>query len=295
MTARRRLARASVTAAAALSLVLGLTAVTTTTAAWTDSTNFRGSAAAGTWGTEEPTGPLEPGPDTILSDTVWTITDPNQEYCFETTVSTTSTTPVRWSVLAHLDQAPFWGASAWQLFYRTSSQGPIQASATDAGAGLAAVRGPWSAANSWNAQWNNGMITAGTSLRIRMCNAQPAVAPVADASWYSVTTTPGTQWDARRACVNVTVTGNRDAAAYPFFYGWTGTLDLTGVKQFITANGGRVNNLELQPWPSSGFQFDLSPATTSPVADVYTITSGRMTALQGSAPRSIVACVNGNG
>lgn len=283
---RRRIAAALASVGAGL---LALTAVVPTTAAWTDSVHVSAESSSSTWAAPPVNNPgdvVSPGDSTTLEDVAWTSPpNPNSQVCTTISVRGQSATPAPWSVTLNLAGAPFFGASF--LYYTGATQVAFQyspGSATVTGVGTGSP---------WNPSYSNSTLTSAQTLTFTICG-QPAGAPtVQDASWRSVSQVMQGTWTPTLACVAMTVTGTVDPVAYPFFFGWQANLDLTGAKQHIVNSGRTVNYVSWNPAPSGGYQFSTDPAATNPVADVYAITSGTMTALRGTSSQTITACVYG--
>ncbi|BDV32067.1 hypothetical protein [Microbacterium terricola] len=275
------LARAAAGAAAAVAVLLAAGSVTSTSAAWTDSVHVAAATDVGTWADQEPdmNGPFEPGePSTVIGQASWTMPATNTSgYCAALTITTTSPTPIPWSMIIHLDEAPYWGA-AGMIWGQDVEVTPVSGDPTRA---VVTGRYPYET------------IAAGTVLTTSICNANAVAPPVGDPDWYTVTTAVKGTWTATRACIDITVTGRRDLAEYPYFFGWTTTVDLSAAKAAMTAAGGHVNHVDWSPAPSGGYAFTVDPSSNSPVADRYTLTSGTITALRGTQSQTITVCVNG--
>lgn len=229
---------------------------------------------------------VSPGDNTTQEDVTWTSpANPASQVCTTISVRGQSATPAPWSVTLNLSGAPFYGASF--LYYTGSTQVSFQHAP-----GSATVTGVGSG-SPWNSSWSNSTLTSAQTLTFTVCG-YPAGAPsVQDDSWRSVSQSMQGTWTPTLACVAVTVTGTVDPAVNPFFFGWQANIDLTGAKQHIVDSGRTVNYVSWDPWPSGGYQFTHDPASSNPIADVYSITSGTMTAVRAGSSQTIVACVHG--
>ncbi|MDF2918411.1 MAG: hypothetical protein K0S70_2628, partial [Microbacterium sp.] len=165
-------------AAALCAIVLSASVAQTTSAAWTDDVVAAADASAGRWQVQTAPTPFEAGESgTTLGSPSWRFGSGNTAgFCGTVTVSSTSPTPAPWSIVIHLDQAPYWGASPAQLWVE-GGLGTI--SASPAGASRAVVRG--------SAATSSVAISAQTPLTLSICTGTGRPAPVGDPSWYSVT------------------------------------------------------------------------------------------------------------
>lgn len=283
-----RRAVTAVTAALVGLLALAGTLVPTT-AQWSDQVHALADANAGTWTSPSDSGPLEPGTNTVLGPVTWTIPSASNsgQYCFTATVSGAGTAQP-WSVIVHLDQAPFWGTAASDFYY----QGPVQVIVQPIDATTARIVGVGTG-DRWHPDYSNSRLTSSQSVTFTLCDGHPNPAPPADPSWYTTTTTVPTAWQPTLACVQVQVSATHDDPDLPFWFGWTTTINLAAAKQHILDSGRTVNYLQWTPDPESGHLFSHSPAATNPVADSYTLTSGQIGSIRRGQPVTITACVHG--
>lgn len=279
---RRRAAAALASAAA---LVLGLGVPTATTAAWTDQVLAQADASAGTWAPPpSSTRPVGGGEDTTrLSDADWGLPDAivQNNLCVAVKVASTSSTPAPWSIRLYLDEAPLWGEIPTHFWSPGAASPTASAVQVDAGgARFIALRFPSPALLSVDSPPTRVSFCAGGRL---------GTPPVADPSWFTVAQKPTGTWTAQEACVALTATGRVDPIAHPFFFGWAGTLDLSGAIAEMRRLGGHPGFVSFRNVDTS--QFTATPALTA-ASPVTTITSGHDTALVGSMSVTITACVS---
>ena len=228
--------------------------------------------------------------DTVMQDIDWQIPNsPNGQFCTTTTLTGATASPKAWQLLIRLDKAPYYGATASQVFYRGNSQVTISPVAGDPT--LARVTGVSNPGNPWNSSWNNALLDSSKTLTITLCDSSPQAPKAGDTSWYAATTAKGTQ-NASQACVVLTVTPKVDEDDNPFYFGWQASVDLRAAKSYLTGLGKTINYVSWSPDSGGGYQFALSPTATNPVADTYTLTSGMMSAIKAGDPTTITACVN---
>jgi ribosomal protein L31 len=98
-------------------------------------------------------------------------------------------------------------------------------------------------------------------------------------------------------CRTATITGTTDAADYPFYYGWSTTVDPAElVSAFRELRGVDAQYFSVVPDPSGGEQMTLDGATSNRIrldgsSRAHTVTSGWQTALQGRGVYTFSACV----
>lgn len=280
-----------------LALGIGATASSTTTAAWTDPAHFTTAASAGYWGST--TNPSDvvmvPGNEyTEITGTQWNVAAApgNLDFCVTITITGTQPDPQQWELRADMSLPPFNGMTGTSgMYYGGSTQVAFSNPADDPS--TLVIRGVGSG-DPWNANWNNSLLTDQQTLQVTICVSYAPVPAAGDHSWYQTQQAPSGTWTDTLACVRLDATGLvTDLEANPFYFGWTANLDLTAAKAHITAAGKTLNYVSWSPSPSSGYQFTISPTTTSPPQDSYIIDSGRMTALRGTNTTGIIACVHG--
>lgn len=261
-------------------LVVAASTVLPTASAWTDEVVAQTTVAAGQWVRSAPPHPFHPGEATTKITAVdWTFTSTGSAgFCAAVSVSTDSTVPVPWSVGVDLDAAPYWGASASSLWIEGGT-----ASITTVAHG-ARIAGP-------------NAIVAGWPILVRVCTGDGHRPPVADSSWFHVTSATVGTWTRTQACVQTTVAGDVDEASYPYFYGWAGSVDMSAAIESVRAAGGTPTHISWTPDSGSGYQYDLSAHPSArygntAVADVFDISSGVGAALRGRGTYTVTACVN---
>lgn len=227
---------------------------------------------------------------TSMQSISWQIpANANSQFCVTTVLTGSSTTPAAWSLLVDLDKPPFYGTTANRIYYQGSAQ--VQIAALPGDPTMARITGSSSPGNPWNAAWNNALLDSSKTLTVTLCDSSPEVPTLGDPSWYTTQVSQGTR-TATMACTTIVATATTTAADNPFFFGWRGTIDLTAAKQYLVNTGRTLNYVAWNPSTSNGFQFTTSPTATSPVADSYQITSGRMTAIKAGTSTTITACVH---
>jgi hypothetical protein len=239
-----------------------------TSAAWADPAVVVAQLNAGSWST----GPVNPGDgSTVLTDIEWTLVTNNPvQVCFVATVSTTSTTPVPWSLRMDLTQAPFNGVTsgfgiddvagngyAWKLgvTYDTAAM-------TATVAGKTGVNQPLTT------------ITSATTLRFKVCHY--GLPPgVQTPSAYTVAYANSPAWTPTRACVTATVTGNGSSR---FYVGWTAVLDMAAARASLahfsgwsspTGNLGQLTRTDLG---GDRFRFESETAASIAGTQTYVLT-----------------------
>lgn len=223
------------TGTAALTGATTVVPVTTfTTAAVTQvRASIAGWAIAALWnappsGPVTPTNPDTPNqPGTFMASITWTLVTNNPvQACFDVNVTTSSTTPVTWSLDVNLTKAPFNGVDA-KRFTLTGTDG-WRYQTTAAAPGLMRITGKASA--------GTATVVAGQHYTVGVCHYQ-LPDPVQTPGAYTVTHTP-TTWTDTRACVATTVTGN---GTEPFYFAWTTPVDMTAAAARLTGAGRRVD------------------------------------------------------
>lgn len=191
----------------------------------------------GTWGVatrwsapvSAPSGPVTAGANTVLDALTWPVVQGGgTQLCFEARVTTTSATPVAWSIDMHVDQRPFNGEGRASAYSINRSDLSTFTTASAVGGTLTIIGNP-------NAdQWNTvARIKAGQYVTVDVCDWS-APAPVYDpALTYTVTTAQPTG-SVEYACVRstVSVTGSPQ-----FYAGWRADVDLGPLFAKITADG----------------------------------------------------------
>ena len=261
-------------------LMLGAGTVAPTSAAWQDRVHAMSAAAsASSWDTPRPPtqyGPFSAGDDTaLLAPPQWSLPETNGgTICATLTVTTTSDEPAPWSVVISVDQAPYWGLRADSFWGSDVTFTPMPGDDTRV------------------VMSGTSPLPPGQTLTVTVCTWTDNAPPPAEADWYSVTTSPVPGATATRVCVDTTVTGRKDVAEYPFSFGWQATVDLSAARAQMTAAGGSADYVEWSPHPGDGYWFTAEASPTTP--DVYSLTSGKMTALRGTQSVSITACLVGH-
>jgi hypothetical protein len=191
---------------------------------WTITSAWR-TAPSGPVYPTNPDTPTTPG--TFMASLTWTLVTNNPvQACFDVDVTTSSTTPVEWSLDVDLTQAPFNGVSPAR-FVLTGNDG-WRYRTVDAGAGLMQITG--------RAETGTATVVAGQAHKVGVCHwglPDPVQTPGA----YTVTHTRG-QWTATRACVDTTVTGNGTS---PFYFAWTTQVDMSDAVAHLTGAGNPVS------------------------------------------------------
>ncbi|GAA2518534.1 SipW-dependent-type signal peptide-containing protein [Rarobacter incanus] len=282
--------------AAIVAVVVG---VRTTSAAWNDQAHFAAPVTAGTWDTIRAADVMQPGnSNTQTGPGAWTVPaapESSHEGCVQFNVTGTSATPEVWEVHADLTKPPFAGMSGSGGFY---NPGPVQTTiGTLPGDSTTLVlRGVSNGGSTWNAEYNNKYLTSSQTINVKICSSSLPVPAQGNSNWTTIAVTHGT-WTDTQACLVVTVTGTvTDTDANPFYFGWTYALDMTPAKQRITGAGKTVNYVGWVPSVGDGgndWSIGLAPAHNNPVANTYTVTSKRTTAVRGTGTVTVTACVYG--
>lgn len=235
---------------------------------------------AASWVPPVSTSPVYPAPDGTAFDTAvtWDLKNATsgQQACFTIRVTTTSTTPIVWSAYVDTAQAPFNGARAgysvqgsdgwkFQLTPDTPTPGIIRIS------GRTDVWQPYDT------------VVAGQVRVVEVCNYSLPGAAVTPSA-YTVTTSQGA-WNAQRACVVTTVTGNGTS---PFYVGWQTPVDMTAAVQRIRSGGGTPG-----AWRYGGDEWKVErlavPSLTGPF--VFDVRSRTASNLLGTQSFTFETCV----
>ena len=299
-----------------LSSAVGTFSNSTSTAAWTDRARFTASATTGKWKTEPPSDPQHPSEvvvaagntNTKLLSTGWKVFGPknNNSFCATMSITGAQSEPQPWELRADMTKPPFNGMSGTSdVMYGLWVDGTQYGGRVQVGFSNPAgdsrtlmIRGVTAGdpKSPWDPDWNNALLTDQRNLEVVVCVSGAPTPAAGDPSWYKVSQSASGTWTGTRACVRLQVAGRvADEKANPFYFGWSGQLDLTAAKAHIRDAGHTVrNDLEWDPWPSGGYQFSTTPETFNPLADSYRIDSGRMTAIRGTETTSIQACLIGD-
>jgi len=232
---------------------------TGTGAAWV---MLDGWPVAATWTrpASSPTGPITPGtPTTVISSQDWTYTDGySLGTCTVVTVTTTSATPVAWSVAVDLAAAPFNGPG--NVWLEGANNGRFALTRTGNRATVTGVAGDWA---------GSATVRAGTSLTFTLCGrdyGNPTPVPGA----YTVETSQGT-WTPTRACTNFTIRGT---GISQFWSGWT--VDLPMSSAFALTGGSRTelspNNVSLTLTPLGAQTYRVTSSAPASVRGTQTFT-----------------------
>ncbi len=178
---------------------------------------------------DAPAAPVTAGADTVIDSLTWpTIQGGGTQLCVEARVTTTSPTPVVWSIDMHVDQRPFNGEARAAAYAINRSDLFEFTAGTAAGGVLTVVGNP--AADQWNSV---ARIRAGQYVTVNLCNWSAPVPAVDPTLSYGLTTEPPTG-SADYACVRSTVS----VTGTPQFYaGWRADVDLGPLLAKVTANG----------------------------------------------------------
>jgi hypothetical protein len=235
-----------------------------TSAAWTNPAVVVAQLNAGSWST----GPVNPGDgSTVLTDIEWTLVTNNPvQVCFIATVSTTSTTPVPWSLRMDLTQAPFNGVTSGFGIEDVGGNGYAWKLGVtyDTAAMTATVQGRTGVDQPLTS------ITSATTLRFKVCHyGLPPGVQTPSAYTVSYANTPA--WTPTRACVTATVRGNGSSR---FYFAWTAELDMAAARTSLAHFSGWSNptgNLsQLTQTDLGGNRFRFQSGTAANIAGTQT-------------------------
>lgn len=282
------------------------TTSTTSSTTSTTSTTSSTSSTSTTTTTLPPTTTTPPSPsvdnggigaanqNTVIADIDWEINSARQ-VCTVAHVTGIDDTPRDWAIRVNLDAPPWYGMPANQVNLNGTGTRVIESPSSVLITGRTHGGG-------WDPRTNNTPITSSQAALITICSYNNPVPPPADPSWYTVTTTPGTEadgsWTDRKACYVVTATTTRNnLVTHPYFYGWRTDIDLTAAKARITDAGNTLNYVSWSPYANGETDFWASPQTYNPPQDRYAIRSGFNLALRaaggGHDSASLTVCVHG--
>ena len=259
--------------------------ITETRAAWLDRTHYSASATSGNWAvTPGYINPITEGnTSTKIVKTEWTITSAAVS-CAKVTITGTSPIAAAWQVNVDRALAPYNGVGSGNMQYQ-SAPGEPWVSMTGTHTGTLTTIVPS----------GGHTLTDSTTLLMQIC-AQNQGTPQSfpESSGFFTTTQhngTGAEWTTSKACVYLTIQGNRSATDYPFHYGWETSLDLTAAKALVPNSA-----VTWTPNPSGGFGFETDPSPwTYPAPDSFLLSERQNTALLGnSGPESrmeIKACL----
>ncbi len=205
--------------------------------------------------------------------------------CTVVSVTGIDSTPRDWEVLVDLNAAPWYGTSASRLVLSGSGTITVVDDTTVRITGRS-HRGKFNSRN------NNTPITSSQTALLEICNHQAPAPEPGDSSWYAVSFDPD-PWTETTECVDMTVTSLRsDLATFPFYFGWTTTVDLSEAMTFFGED--EPVRITFEPKPNGSNDYSVEPAE-----DPYTyrITSGHDSALRalggGADSFSTTICVRG--
>ena len=257
-------------AVAAVVGLLGVGFVTqATSAAWTDSASFSAAVTAGSWATATASPPVTAG-DGVSITTTWTQANNTSDItvCAQIVVSTTSTTPVPWSVVVHTDVIPWNGKTSG---YRNGNANYTYAYGTPSADAVTVTGG----------SGDNTTVVRGQDRSVVFCNDHLAPIPPDQAQgWYTASATPS----GTAGCVTTTVTPkSRAVVGHDFYFAWSVPVDMSAAFRQL----GHVDQVRADAASWVTFSPGLSPQTTAYQATVNT--AGY--ALQaGGPPVSFVVC-----
>ncbi|WP_084130119.1 hypothetical protein [Demequina sp. NBRC 110055] len=261
-----------------------------TQAVWTDDAWFSGTVAAGDWseggGGSGGGGGIDPGDNTDIVDITWTVASPLSS-CAIVEVTTTSDTPVEWSITVDPDERPWNHDDPSQI--QVNNGGQIVEPRTSP----LVIVGNTDSSGSFSEYSNNTPIEAGQVAKVEVCGYNNEVPPPEpdNGEWYTWSvsapvTSPG------QVCSTLTVQGLVDEAEDPFFYGWGITIDIQPAIDAYLASGATVYYVGSTPSPSSGYEFTFTQQDP-PNENLVYIQSGTAMALQGTDVQTLEVCVYG--
>lgn len=265
-----------------------------TSAAWNDDAYLVASATGGTW-SSFPDGGITPGnPNTEIEDIDWTVSSPST-FCAVVYVTGTSSTPAEWALNIEVAASPFNGIDPANV--------QIQAGGVKGAAegGILPITGTGSGTGTFDPLSNNKNVTDAQVATVQICVYSAPAPGLGDPSWYVVTQeifgiedTGDTSVDPRvtaKQCAAITATGLVDVATYPFYFGWTGTLDLTELFEDIDEAGLTPSYASWEPEPGGGYLYTTEPGPYQPPSPSYVITSNNGVALRGTEAVTINVCI----
>ncbi|WP_028708297.1 hypothetical protein [Propionicicella superfundia] len=192
------------------SVVLGAGTARSTSSVWSDDV-WIGARVTTVAGAATAAGGLSPGAGTVFPDgtPAWTLNKVRQA-CVRVGVTTTSDTPIVWSVRLDTSAQPWNGAtSGYNLDYGYAFSGGLTG-----GRYLTIVgRSDSSPATS--------TVMAGQTRTFDLCNWSAGTPPIGDATWATVSVSKATTVDPGKVCKTITATSLERT---PFWFAWTATV-----------------------------------------------------------------------
>lgn len=251
---------------------------TVTVPALAATSSLRASATVGGWGLDTawaftaPSGPVTPGTQTtVMTDIEWTLVTNNPvQACFVAHVTTTSPSPVPWSLTVDLTRPPYNGAAPSEL----------QLSGADSWRYTKATTTPARVTITGTSSGGRSTVVAGQEHLVGVCSwSLPPGAQTPSA--YSVSTAPTGTWTDRRACLLTTVTGN---GTERFYFGWAADVDMTPALDRLRA-GGR--QLSAYSFGSNEWSLTRTATTTG-----FHVVSRSPSNISGTGTISFTTCAN---
>lgn len=261
-----------------VSVALGAATPLPTASVWRDNVWTTAKVTTRTASTHTYAGSLVPGPDTgFASEPAWTLNTVNPA-CVSLNVTTTSTTPVKWSVRLDTLAQPWNGATTnYQLRY-----GYVISDGVTDGQYKTISGNPTSSPP-------RDTIVKGTVLTVQVCNYQAGAPPIGDASWVQVNVSAPTKVTDAMVCKTVTAIA---LGKTQFWFRWRATVPTADM---FAALGTKTSFW----WTYSDYnvvkQPDPSPNPASPSTVVLTSATNDTTSLLKDTLRfDYTLCLNGS-
>lgn len=193
--------------------------------------------------------------------------------CVTMTVTTTSTTPVTWSVLIDTSAIPWNGATTG---YSVNNPNKLGGTLT-LNRYLVVTGGT-----------GNATVVSGTNRTVKVCNYQTGIPPVGDSSWYTLKVS-APALNGNQVCRTVTATATGTTA---FWFRWTTSVDTTSM---FTTLGKRssywwiYSDYNVVRDPSSPSTNPSSPSTVS----FTSATNDTTSLLNNTKSFAYTLCLNG--
>lgn len=216
-----------------------------------------------------------------------TVTSTNA-FCMNISLTGTTSTPSPWALTVDTSLPPWYGRAAklWSSESVTFADTSTSVWTVNGNGGPPTGR----KSSPWNNTWNNSWISAGHVYNWSLCESSMQ-APPNRAEAYTATvvrsTTPG-EWGGTKNCMVATMQGT---GAYPFYAGWSQTIDMTAaVNDFSTR---RITTSFVSWSPNGSVGQTVTPNGPGVNATSYLVTDGRDNAVIAAQSTVFKLCVNG--
>jgi hypothetical protein len=214
-----------------------------------------------------------------------TVTSPGA-YCLNVALTGTTTTAAPWAVTLDTTMPPMYGRTS--TFWSSDS-----INFADETTPTFLINGKGSAPtqyNSWNNSWNNAWTSSAGVYKFAVCDSSVNAEPDRPEA-YTATTAKSTlsgEWGGTTDCMETTVHGS---GAYPFYAGWSKTVDVSAAIADFKARGVTTSYVSWNPNGSVGQT--VTGNISGLGATSYFVTEGRDNAIMGSGTTLFDLCLHG--